>query len=127
MLHPSYHTLRRTIATAGLLLLTQGCLPSTITLNCEEIAQKQCAACTDCEKSDERLDAASLCQLSEAQMADCEATLVAQCEDLSSARQQPNDALEACAQALDNLTCNDLYVASAQESSPTVPECRPFL
>jgi|GEM_PF-5893352 hypothetical protein len=112
---------------AAILSVGQGCLPSTITLNCEEIAQKQCAACTDCEKPEERLDAASLCQLSEAQMADCEATLIAQCEDLSSARQQPNEALEACASALDNLTCNDLYVASAQESSPTVNECRPFL
>ncbi|MEC9398678.1 MAG: hypothetical protein VYE40_11430 [Myxococcota bacterium] len=116
-----------TAATAALLLVGQGCLPSTITLNCEEIAQKQCTACTDCEKPDERLDAASLCQLTEEQMADCEATLVEQCEALSSARQQPNEVLEECVEALDNLTCNDLYVASAQESSPTVIECRPFL
>ena len=117
----------RALALALVCACAPGCLPSTITNTCEEIARKQCDQCTSCARESPRLEGAALCQLTRQEMQSCEQTLVARCEDQTTARQQPNEDLEACAEALDELTCEQLHESATLKRNPTVKACRSFL
>ena len=124
--------LRQVLLGSSLLCLTlMGCLESTITRTCEDIAQTQCQRCYECGTDDPGLGSAQLCDFDEGtSQAECEAQFTERCEAQSSARQRPGDALDACLGALENeqnLTCEDLYEAAALDRAPTVPACDLFL
>lgn len=109
-------------------LLMTGCLESTITQNCEQIATQQCQQCTACVKDDAGLDAGNLCGFSsDIGEASCIEELTARCENQASARQQLDSDLEVCLDALDALDCSHLYEAAAQNRSRTVNQCELLL
>ncbi len=108
-----------------------GCLESSITLECEEIATNQCTQCyaEDCAQPDNaRLNAASLCGVAQgSDKAACVEELTMRCESVASARRQEASDLEACTQDLDELNCLLLYEAAAQDKPRTVPACDLYL
>lgn len=109
-------------------LLLTGCLESTITQNCEQIATQQCQQCTMCATSDPGLDAGNLCGFSaDIGETQCVEELTARCENQASARQQLDTDLELCLDALGALDCSHLYEAAAQNRSRTVNQCELLL
>lgn len=107
------------------------CLESTITLACEDIATAQCEQCYACALDAPGLAGYDLCGFErELEQAECVTALTERCESQSSGQQQPNDALEACLEALeagDQLTCDLLHEAAAQDRERTIEACGLFL
>ena len=106
-----------------------GCLESTVSQVCEEMAEKQCSKCFSCSLERESLSGAALCDLPPGETATgCVELMISQCESQSSSLQGANDSLDACSEALDDqLDCALLYEGAVQDHPHTVNACKLFL
>lgn len=123
------HFLYPFIALCTTLLPLYGCIPSTITQACTDIAEKQCSQCFESCTINTQVGGTELCKLSKTSTtkAKCIEDIIYQCEEQESVREDPHKDLDACLNAIESQTCSDLYKRHALNGAPPTAECARIL